>query len=167
MANGLPYVIAAQIAFPQRPCFALVGDGGFSMLMPELATCVKYRLPVKIVVFKNNSLGMIKWEQMVFLGNPEYGCELEPIDFAAFARACGATGITIDDPQQCGHALEQALAVDGPVVIEAVVDPHEPPLPPRVTLEQAKHFAQALARGTPNREKIALTVLSDKVRELL
>ncbi|HEX6296866.1 MAG TPA: thiamine pyrophosphate-dependent enzyme [Burkholderiales bacterium] len=167
MANGLPYVIAAQIAFPERPCFALVGDGGFSMLMAELATCVKYRLPVKIVVFKNNSLGMIKWEQMVFLGNPEYGCELEPIDFAAFARACGATGITIDDPQQCGHALDQALAVDGPVVIEAVVDPHEPPLPPKVTLEQAKHFAQALARGTPNREKIALTVLSDKVRELL
>jgi pyruvate dehydrogenase (quinone)/pyruvate oxidase len=167
MANGLPYVIAAQLAHPQRPCFAFVGDGGFSMLMAELATCVKYRLPVKIVVIKNNSLGMIKWEQMVFLGNPEYGCELQPIDFATFARACGASGITIDDPAQCGHALDQALATDGPVVIEALVDPHEPPLPPRVTLEQAKHFAQALARGTPNREKIALTVLSDKVRELL
>lgn len=67
----------------------------------------------------------------------------------------------------CGHALDQALAIEGPVLIEAVVDPHEPPLPPKVTLEQAKHFAQALARGTPNREKIALTVLSDKVRELL
>jgi pyruvate dehydrogenase (quinone) len=84
-----------------------------------------------------------------------------------FARACGASGITIDDPAQCGDALEQALAMDGPVLVEAVVDPHEPPLPPRISLEQAKHFAQALARGTPNREKIALTVLSDKVRELL
>ncbi len=167
MANGLPYVIAAQIAHPERPCFAFVGDGGFSMLMAELATCVKYKLPVRIVVIKNNSLGMIKWEQMVFLGNPEYGCELQPIDFAAFARACGARGITIDDPAHCGPALEQALATEGPVLIEAVVDPHEPPLPPKVTLEQAKHFAQALARGTPNREKIALTVLSDKVRELL
>jgi pyruvate dehydrogenase (quinone) len=167
MGNGLPYVIAAQIAHPDRPCFAFVGDGGFSMLMAELATCVKYKLPVRIVVVKNNSLGMIKWEQMVFLGNPEYGCELQPIDFASFARACGATGITIDDPATCGDALEQALATEGPVLIEAVVDPHEPPLPPKVTLEQAKHFAQALARGTPNREKIALTVLSDKVRELL
>jgi len=167
MANGLPYVIAAQIAHPDRPCFAFVGDGGFSMLMAELATCVKYKLPVRIVVVKNNSLGMIKWEQMVFLGNPEYGCELQPIDFAAFARACGAAAITIDDPAHCGHALDQALAIDGPVLIEAVVDPHEPPLPPKVTLEQAKHFAQALARGTPNREKIVLTVLSDKVRELL
>jgi pyruvate dehydrogenase (quinone) len=167
MANGLPYAIAAQIAYPNRPCFAFVGDGGFSMLMAEFATCVKYRLPVKVVVIKNNSLGMIKWEQMVFLGHPEYGCELQPIDFAAFARACGASGITIDDPAQCGDALEQALAMDGPVLVEAVVDPHEPPLPPRISLEQAKHFAQALARGTPNREKIALTVLSDKVRELL
>jgi pyruvate dehydrogenase (quinone) len=125
------------------------------------------KLPVKIVVVKNNSLGMIKWEQMVFLGNPEYGCELEPIDFAAFARACGATGITIDDPAHCGHALDQALATEGPVLVEAVVDPHEPPLPPKVTLEQARHFGEALMRGTPNREKIALTVLSDKVRELL
>ena len=167
MANGLPYIIAAQIAYPDRPCVAFVGDGGFSMLMAEFATCVKYKLPVKIVVVKNNSLGMIKWEQMVFLGNPEYGCELQPIDFAAFARACGATGITIDDPAHCGHALDQALATEGPVLVKAVVDPHEPPLPPKVTIEQARHFAEALMRGTPNREKIALTVLSDKVRELL
>jgi pyruvate dehydrogenase (quinone) len=167
MANGLPYTIAAQIAYPQRTCVAFVGDGGFSMLMAEFATCVKYRLPVKVVVIKNNSLGMIKWEQMVFLGNPEYGCELQPIDFAAFARACGGAGVTIEDPLQCGEALERALAMDGPVLVEAVVDPHEPPLPPKVTLEQARHFAEALMKGTPNRERIALTVLSDKVRELL
>jgi len=72
MANGLPYAIAAQIAFPNRQCVAFVGDGGFSMLMAEFATAVKYRLPVKIVVVKNNTLGQIKWEQMVFLGNPEW-----------------------------------------------------------------------------------------------
>jgi pyruvate dehydrogenase (quinone) len=167
MANGLPYAIAAQLAHPDRPCFAFVGDGGFSMLMAEFATCVKYGLPVKVLVIKNNSLGMIKWEQMVFLGNPEYGCELQPIDFAAFARACGASGITIDDPRHCAARLEEAFATEGPVLVEAVVDPHEPPLPPKISLEQAKHFAQALARGTPNREKIALTILSDKVRELL
>ena len=115
MANGLPYTIAAQIAYPERQCVGFVGDGGFSMLMAEFATCVKYRLPVKIIVIKNNTLGMIKWEQMVFLGNPEYGCELQPIDFAAFARACGGTGFTIEDPASCGAILDQALAIPGPV----------------------------------------------------
>src|SRR5215207_1235398 len=116
MACGLPYALAAQIAYPERQCVAFVGDGGFSMLMAELATCVKYNLPVKIVIIKNNSLGQIKWEQMVFLGNPEYGVELHPIDFAAFARACGAVGFTVDDPAQCGTVLDQALSTPGPVV---------------------------------------------------
>jgi pyruvate dehydrogenase (quinone) len=167
MANGLPYTIAAQIAYPERQCIGFVGDGGFSMLMAEFATCVKYRLPVKIIVIKNNSLGMIKWEQMVFLGNPEYGCELQPIDFAAFARACGGTGLTVDDPAACGRILDQALSTPGPVLVEAVVDPFEPPMPPKVTPDQATKFAKSLVRGEPNRGKIALTVISDKVRELV
>ena len=167
MANGFPYAMAAQVAYPDRQCVAFVGDGGFTMLMGEFAQCVKYRLPVKIVIVKNNSLGQIKWEQMVFLGNPEYGCELQPIDFAAFARACGGVGYTIEDPATCGEILERALAEPGPVIIEAVVDPHEPPYPGKVTLEQAKHLAQSLARGTPNRKKIALTVAADKVREIV
>ncbi len=89
MANGLPYTIAAQIAYPDRQCIGFVGDGGFTMLMGEFATAVKYQLPIRIVVIKNNTLGQIKWEQMVFLGNPEYGCELNPIDFAAFAQSVG------------------------------------------------------------------------------
>jgi pyruvate dehydrogenase (quinone) len=167
MANGFPYAIAAQVAYPDRQCVALVGDGGFTMLMGEFANCVKYNLPVKVVVVKNNSLGQIKWEQMIFLGNPEYGCDLQPIDFAAFARACGGKGYTITDPATCGDQLDQALAEPGPVLIEAVVDPHEPPMPPKIKFEQAKKFAESLARGTPNREKIALTVLKDKVRELI
>jgi pyruvate dehydrogenase (quinone)/pyruvate oxidase len=167
MANGLPYAMAAAIAHPSRQVVLLVGDGGFSMLMAEFANCVRYKLPVRVVIVKNNSLGMIKWEQMVFLGNPEYGCELQPIDFAAFARACGATGFTVEDPTECGAILDQALAVDGPVIVEAVVDPFTPPMPPKVTVEQAGRFAQSLVKGQPNREKIALTVLSDKVRELV
>ena len=167
MANGFPYAIAAQVAYPERQVVAFVGDGGFSMLMAEFATCVKYQLPVKVFVVKNNTLGQIKWEQMVFLGNPEYGCELQPIDFAAFARACGGHGFTIEDPAQCGAIVEQALATPGPVVVEAVVDPFEPPLPAKITLEQARHFATSLLRGEPNREKIALTVLGDRVRELV
>jgi pyruvate dehydrogenase (quinone) len=167
MANGLPYTIAAQIAHPKRQCVGFVGDGGFSMLMAELATAVKYELPIKVVIAKNNTLGMIKWEQLVFLGNPEYGCELHPIDFAAFARACGANGYTVDDPAACGDVLDEALSQPGPTVIEAVIDPFEPPMPPKISAKQAAHFAEALAKGTPNRGKIALTVMEDKVKEMV
>jgi pyruvate dehydrogenase (quinone) len=167
MANGLPYAIAAQVAYPNRQCIGFVGDGGFTMLMGEFVTAVKYRLPIKIFIIKNNSLGQIKWEQMVFLGNPEYGCELQPIDFAAFARACGGHGFTVDDPQKCHDVVAQALATPGPVIVEAVVDPNEPPMPAKINAKQALHFAESLARGTPGRMKIISTVAEDKVRELV
>jgi pyruvate dehydrogenase (quinone) len=167
MAPGLPYTIAAQVAYPNRQCIAFVGDGGFSMLMAEFVTAVKYKLPIKVVIIKNNTLGQIKWEQMVFLGNPEYGVDLYPIDFAAFAHACGGAGFTAEDPAQCGSATEQFLNTPGPAVLQAVVDPFEPPMPARVKAEQALHFAESLARGEPNRKKIALTTLSDKVREMI
>ena len=167
MAAGLPYAIAAQVAYPGRQVVAFVGDGGFSMLMAEIATCVKYDLPVKVVIVKNNTLGQIKWEQIVFLGNPEYGCELQPMDFALFARACGAAGFTIENPADCGRMLDEALATPGPVVVQGVVDPFEPPLPAKVTLDQAAKFAKSLLRGEPNRQKIALTVLGERIRELV
>jgi pyruvate dehydrogenase (quinone) len=137
------------------------------MLMAEFSTAVKYKLPIKIVVMKNNTLGQIKWEQMVFLGNPEYGCELEPIDFAAFARACGGSGFTIEDPKRCRATLEQALATEGPVIIEAVIDPFEPPMPAKTTVEQAKRMAESLLRGETDRGKIMSTILKDKIRELI
>lgn len=167
MACGLPYAMAAQVAHPERLCVAFVGDGGFTMLIGELATCVKYNLPIKIVIVKNNSLGQIKWEQMVFLGNPEYACDLQPINFAEVARAMGATGFTIEDPAQCGAILDQALATPGPVVVEAIVDPNEPPMPPKIKPQQALHLAESLAKGTPNRERIVATILRDKVREMI
>ena len=167
MACGLPYAIAAAVAYPGRQSVAFVGDGALTMLMGEIATCVKYNLDVKIVVIKNNTLGQIKWEQMVFLGNPEFGCELQPIDFAGVARACGARAFFIDDPEQCEGTLRQAFATPGPVLVEAAVDPNEPPMPPKVTVEQAIHFAESLAGGTPHAGKIALTVASDKVREMV
>jgi len=167
MANGLPYAIAAQVAYPERQCIAFVGDGGFSMLMAEFATAVKYQLPIKVIIIKNNVLGQIKWEQMVFLGNPEYGCELQPIDFAKFAEACGGSGFTIDKASECGAVLDTALSTPGPVLIEAEVDANEPPMPAKITMAQAEKFAESLIRGTPHRGDIALTVLSDKVRELV
>ena len=167
MAPGLPYTIAAQVAYPNRQCVAFVGDGGFSMLMADFSTAVKYNLPIKVVIIKNNTLGQIKWEQMVFLGNPEYGVSLSPIDFAAFAHACGGLGLSVDDPKNCAQIVEQFLNAPGPSILEAVVDPNEPPLPAKVNTKQALHFAESLARGEPNRGKIALTVASDKIRELV
>ena len=167
MAPGLPYALAAQLAYPDRQVVAFVGDGGFSMLMADFVTAVKYRLPIKVVIIKNNVLGQIKWEQMVFLGNPEFGVQLHPIDFAEFAHACGGVGFTVDDPQECGHVMDQFLAAPGPAVLQAVVDQLEPPLPGKITAEQALHFAESLARGEPNRGKIALTAISDKVREMV
>jgi pyruvate dehydrogenase (quinone)/pyruvate oxidase len=133
MANALPYAMAAQLAYPDRQCVAFMGDGGFAMLMADFVTCVKYHLPVKVIILKNNTLGQIKWEQTAMLGHPEYGCELQPIDFAAFARACGATGLTIEDPAACGAILDTALTTSGPVVVEAIVDADELTTPPKPT----------------------------------
>ena len=167
MACGFPYAIAAQIAYPGRTVVTFVGDGGFTMLMGELATCVKYKLPLKIVVLKNNSLGQIKWEQMVFLGNPEYVCDLQPIDFAAVARAFGVASFVIDDPNQCGAILDRAFATDGPVLIEAVVDPNAPPMPAKITADQAVHMAEALARGTSKAGEIIKDIAGERFREMV
>ena len=163
MASGLPYAIGAQAAFPDRQVVALVGDGGFSMLMAEFVTAVKHDLPIKVIVFKNDTLGQIKWEQMVFLGNPEYGVELAPIDFVKFAEACGGTGMHVEDPKQIGSVLDMALAHPGPVLVEAVVDAFEPPMPAKIRTDQAIHMAESLVRGEPNRVKIAETIFRDKI----
>src|SRR5205809_1107769 len=165
MAPGLPYAIAAQIAYPGRQCVAFVGDGGFTMLMGEFATAVKYRLPIKVVIVKNNVLGMIKWEQMVFLGNPGYGVSLEPIDFVRFAEACGGVGFRCERPDEVRPALEAMMLADGPALVEATVDPFEPPMPARVKAKQVLHMAESLARGEPNRGRIALTLFRDKVSD--
>jgi pyruvate dehydrogenase (quinone)/pyruvate oxidase len=167
MACGLPYAIGASTAFPDRQVVAVVGDGSAAMLMGDFVTLRKYNLNAKIIVIKNNALGQIKWEQMVFLGNPEFGCELEPIDFVKVAEGCGISAISIDDPARCADQLREALATPGPCLIEAVVDPFEPPMPPKVEVKQAMHMAEALARGTPQAMKTALTLASDTVRELV
>ena len=167
MACSLPYAVGAAVANPGRQVVCFTGDGGFTMLMGELATIVKYRLPIKIIVVKNNVLGMIKWEQLAMEGNPQYGVQLQPIDFAAFARACGAEGFMVDDPRLVSDVLKQAFQHSGPAVIEAVVDPSEPPLPGKITIEQAWQFAKALARGQKDRWDIIKTVVEDKVREVV
>ena len=167
MAPGLPYAIAAQIAYPQRQVVAFVGDGGFSMLMADFVTAVKYRLPIKVVIINNHYLGQIRWEQIVFLGNPEYGVDLQNIDFAAFAQACGGTGYKLERPDQAGSMMEQFLNTPGPAVLDAIVDPDTAPLPGKVKAEQALHFAEAIARGEPKATDIIKEAFKDKVRELV
>ena len=167
MANGLPYSLGAAMAYPDRQIVCIVGDGGFTMLMGELATLVKYKLPVKVIIIKNNTLGQIKWEQMVLDANPEFGVDLQPIDFALYAQAVGAAGFSIQDPKDAESTLRKALAYNGPAVVEAVVDKNEPPLPGHVKLEQAIHFAEALIKGEKDRSKIAKTIVEDKVREVI
>ena len=167
MAPGLPYAIAAAVAYPGRQSIAFVGDGGFTMLMGEFVTAVKYNLPITVVIVKNNTLGQIKWEQVVFLGNPEYGVELQPIDFAKFAEACGGIGIAVKDPKDVEPALRKALESKRPCLVEVEVDPFEPPMPAKISLKQAEHFAKALVKGEPQGEQIALTLFRDKLSELL
>ena len=167
MANGLPYSIGAAIAYPGRQVVCVVGDGGLTMLMGDLATLVKYKLNVTVIVIKNNVLGQIKWEQMILEGNPEFGVELEPIDFAMVAQACGARGYTLERPQDAERVLRTALSGTGPALVQCVVDPNEPPMPGKVTTEQALKFAESLVRGEKDRGKIIKTVAMDKVREVI
>ncbi len=158
MAAALPYAIGAQTAYPGRQVIAFTGDGSLTMQMGDLATLIQEQLPVKVIVFKNNSLGLIKWEQMVFIGNPEYGVDFAPVDFVKVAEGCGATAFHIEEPASCGEVLRQALAHPGPVVVEAVVDQNEPPLPAKITPDQAKALGEALAHGEEHRRRIGLTI---------
>ncbi|HLH19269.1 MAG TPA: thiamine pyrophosphate-dependent enzyme [Bryobacteraceae bacterium] len=167
MANGLPYCIGAQVAYPNRQVVAIIGDGGCSMLLGELATLAKYRLPAKIIVIKNNELGQIKWEQMVLDANPEFGTELQPVDFAKCAEACGCAGFSLRDPRDARDSLKRLLEHPGPAVLEAVVDPNEPPMPGNISLEQSMHFAEALLKGSKDRKEIVKTIAKDKVREVI
>src|SRR4051812_4666630 len=130
MAAALPYANAAQAAYPGRQVVAFIGDGGFTMLGYEFITAVKYKLPVKVVVIRNDTLGQIKWEQMVFLGNPEYGVELQPIDFVKFAEACGGVGFPCETPPPIRPPLQAALAPKKPPPLGAGGGPLRAPQPP-------------------------------------
>jgi pyruvate dehydrogenase (quinone) len=167
MACGLPYAIAAQIAFPDRQSVAFVGDGGFIMLMGEFATAVQYNLPIKVFIIKNDILGMIRWEQMAFLGNPEFGVEFTPIDFAKFAEACGGIGYSIKEPDQVRSTVRNAMKESKPTLIEAYVDPFEPPMPPKTDIAFVNNLAKSFAKGQPYRGRIGLTLFRDKVHEVL
>jgi pyruvate dehydrogenase (quinone) len=129
MGVGLPYAMAAQLAFPDRQCVAMVGDGGLAMLMADLATAVRYQLPVKVIVFKNNALSLDVYEQIA-AGDEVYGGDLTPIDFAEVAKACGAEGYTCKSKNEVSTILEKAFKSSAPTVIDVWIDPDQAPSSP-------------------------------------
>jgi pyruvate dehydrogenase (quinone)/pyruvate oxidase len=167
MAPGMPYAIGIQHAFPGRQVIGYVGDGGFAMLMAEFLTAIQHRLPIKIVINNNNSLGQILWEQMI-LGYPEHGVRYpQPsVNYAALAEANGALGIKVEQAAGVRGAVQQILAHDGPALLDVNVNPDEPPLPGKVEYEQAKKFAEAFLRGQPHKSTIATTLFKDKISQL-
>ena len=166
MAPGLPYTIAAQHAHPGRQCIAFVGDGGFAMLMAEFLTAIRYRYPVKVFINNNHSFGQILWEQMV-LGYPEFGVRDPNIaNFAGFAESNGALAYRVEDPLELEPAVKAVLDHPGPALIDCLVNPDEPPMPPKVNYEQAKGFAEAFLHGQPHKVTIASTLFRDKLNEL-
>lgn len=167
MAPGLPYALGIQHAYPGRQVIAFVGDGGFAMLMAEFHTAMRYQLPVKVVINNNNALGQILWEQMV-LGFPEHGVRFgEPLpDYAAWARGCGGFGVHVSKPGDLPGALQEALAHPGPALLDVAVNPDEPPLPGKVSYDQAKKFAESWLHGQPRKASIASTLFKDKIQQL-
>jgi pyruvate dehydrogenase (quinone)/pyruvate oxidase len=166
MAPGLPYTIANQMAHPGRQCIAFVGDGGFAMLMAEFGTACRYDLPIKVIVNNNASLGQIMWEQLV-LGYPEFGIRFgRPPNFAPWAEACGGKGIRVEHADEVEGAIKDALSFPGPVLVDVLVNPDEPPMPGKVEYEQAKGFVKAFLGGQPRKATIASTLFRDKVTEM-
>lgn len=142
MAFALPGSIGAQLVCPGRQVIGLCGDGGFSMLMADLLTAVKHKLPVKLVVFRNRKLGLIQVEQESE-GLPEFAVDLQDLDFAAFARLCGAAGYTVESDDELENVLRRALGESGPALVDVHIDPDVLPFPPRVEVGQAVRFTIA------------------------
>jgi pyruvate dehydrogenase (quinone) len=167
MAPGLPYAIGMQHAYPGRQVIAFVGDGGFAMLMADFLTAVRHDLPIKVIVNNNNAYGQILWEQII-LGYPEYAVRHRKpeADFSTWARGCGAFGSKITKPGDVATAIREALAHPGPALVDVDVNPNEPPMPGKVTYDQAKHFTEAFLRGQPHKVATMTTVARDKISEL-
>ncbi|HEY7691841.1 MAG TPA: thiamine pyrophosphate-requiring protein [Gaiellaceae bacterium] len=171
MGPGVPYAIAAKFAYPDRPVIALVGDGAMQMNgLAELLTIAKYwrrwsdpRLVV--LVLNNQDLNQVTWEQRALEGDPRYEVSQSIPDFpyARYAEMIGLRGVRIDDPDRLGEAWDDVLGADRPAVLETVVDPEIPPLPPHITFEQAKHFAEAVLHGDANRR----AMVRNSLRQML
>ena len=145
MANAMPQAIGAALAMPGRQVIALCGDGGLSMLLGDLATITQYKLPVKVIVFNNRSLGMVKLEMEV-AGLPDWQTDMYNPDFAMVAQAMGIKGITVTDPEETKQALREALMFNGPALVNIFTDPNALAMPPKVELGQVKGMALSMTK---------------------
>ena len=145
MANALPHAIGTQLAYPDRQVISMSGDGGLGMLLGELLTLTMHQLPVKVVVFNNGALGMIKLEMMVD-GLPDYQTDNGDVDYGAIAQAAGLHGVRIEQPSDVRSGLSEALAHPGPALIDLVTDPYALSMPPHITAAQVKGFALAAGK---------------------
>ncbi|NTX07749.1 ubiquinone-dependent pyruvate dehydrogenase [Myxococcus sp. CA040A] len=145
MANALPQAIGAQLLYPDRQVISMSGDGGFAMLMGDFLTLAQYDLPVKVVIFNNSSLGMVKLEMQVS-GYPDTETDLVNPDFAKLAEAVGVMGQRVEAPGDVRGAFERALSHPGPALVDVVTDPHALSMPPRVTAKQVAGFALAMTK---------------------
>ena len=145
MANALPHAIGAQNAYPTRQVVSMSGDGGLAMLLGELLTARQHRLPVKVVVFNNASLGMVRLEMLV-AGDPPFETDHEPVDFAAIAQGAGIFAVRVEKPGDVRAALREVLDHDGPALLDVVTDPNALSIPPHITAEEAKGFALSMGR---------------------
>jgi pyruvate dehydrogenase (quinone) len=145
MANAMPQAIGAALACPDRQVIALAGDGGLSMLLGDLATIAQYKLPIKIVVFNNRSLGMVKLEMEV-AGLPDWQTDMHNPDFALVAQAMGIKGVTVTDPDMVEQALREALMFNGPVLLNVMTDPNALAMPPKVEFGQMKGMAVSMSK---------------------
>jgi pyruvate dehydrogenase (quinone) len=145
MANALPHAVGAQLAAPGRQVVSMSGDGGLAMLLGELITVRLHRLPVKVVLFNNASLGMVKLEMMVD-GIPDFETDHEPTNFSAIAEGVGIRALRVEDPREVRPTLEKGLADSGPVLMEFVTDPNALSIPPAITGEQVLGFARSASR---------------------
>jgi pyruvate dehydrogenase (quinone) len=146
MANAMAQAIGAQAAFPRRQVISLSGDGGFTMLMGDFLTLVQHRLPVKVVVFNNGTLGFVELEQKS-TGFLDFGTDLKNPNFAAMAESVGIRGLRLEDPSEVNDGLAEAFAHDGPVLVDAVVNRTELAMPPSITLEMAKGFTLYMVKA--------------------
>jgi pyruvate dehydrogenase (quinone) len=175
MGPGVPYAIAAKFAHPSRPVIALVGDGAMQMNgINELITIAKYRhrwpdQRLIVLVLNNRDLNQVTWEQRAMSGDPKFegSQDLPDFPYARYAEMLGLHGIRVDTPDRVGPAWDEALASDRPCVYEAVTDPEVPPLPPHITLEQAKALSSALLSGDPDSGRIVRQSFKQKLQEFL
>jgi pyruvate dehydrogenase (quinone) len=140
MANAMPQAIGAALACPGKQVIAFCGDGGLSMMMGDLMTIVQYNLSVKIIVFNNRTLGMVKLEMEV-AGIPDRETEMMNPDFTKIAEAMGMQGITISEPNEVKSGLEKAFQQEGPVLVTIQTDPNALAMPPRLEFDQMKGMA--------------------------